>query len=297
MPPSIHTSMSLPTASAMAGNAAMDEGAPSSWRPPWLLTMSASAPLLTARRASSASMMPFRISLPPQRFLIHSTSPQLSCGSNCSAVHDASDDMSPTPLAWPTMLPKLRRLVPSMPRHQRGLVARLMRLASVGLGGRRQAVLDVLVALAQDLQIQRELQRRAVGGLGAVDQALDEVAVAHHVQLEPEAGAGVLGHVLDGADAHGRQRERNAKRLGRTRAQNFAIGVLHARQARGRNRHRHGHVLADHGGAGAAAFHVHGHALAQLDALEVARWSGRCPRCTSPNRHSHRTCAARGAWQ
>jgi hypothetical protein len=27
-----------------------------------------------------------------------------------------------------------------------------------GLGGRRQAVLDVLVALAQDLQVQRELQ-------------------------------------------------------------------------------------------------------------------------------------------
>ena len=46
-----------------------------------------------------------------------------------------SDDMSPTPLAWPTMLPNVRRLVPSMPRHQRGLVARLMRLASVGLGG------------------------------------------------------------------------------------------------------------------------------------------------------------------
>ena len=113
----------------------MEEGAPSSWRPPWLLTMSASAPLLTARRASSASMMPFKISLPPQRFLIHSTSPQLSCGSNCSAVHDDSDDKSPTPLAWPTMLPKLRRLVPSMPRHQRGLVARLMRLAMVGLGG------------------------------------------------------------------------------------------------------------------------------------------------------------------
>ena len=32
----------------------------------------------------------------------------------------------------------------------------------------------------------------------------------------------------------------------------------------------HGHVLADHGGAGAAALHVHGHALAQLDALKVA---------------------------
>ncbi|MNC55392.1 hypothetical protein D3C75_1049190 [compost metagenome] len=33
------------------------------------------------------------------------------------------------------MLPKVRRLVPSMPMHQRGLVARLIRLRSVGLGG------------------------------------------------------------------------------------------------------------------------------------------------------------------
>ena len=139
-----------------------------------------------------------------------------------------------------------------------------------GLGRGRQAVLDVLVALAQDLQIQRELQRRAVGGLGAVDEAVDEVAVAHHVHLEPErVAARVLCNVLNGANAHGGQRERNAKRLGRLGAQDFAIGVLHAGQARRRNRHRHGHVLPHHGGAGGTAFHVHRHALAQLDALEV----------------------------
>src|SRR3546814_385991 len=80
-------------------------------------------------------MMPLRISLPPHLFLIHSISFQLRRGSNCSAVQDDKDDRSLTPLAWPTMLPKLRRLVPSMFRHQRGLVARLMRLARVGLGG------------------------------------------------------------------------------------------------------------------------------------------------------------------
>src|SRR3546814_9261774 len=80
-------------------------------------------------------MMPLRISLPPHLFLIHSISFQLRRGSNCSAVQDDKDDRSLTPLAWPTMLPKPRRLVPSMFRHQRGLVARLMRLARVGLGG------------------------------------------------------------------------------------------------------------------------------------------------------------------
>ena len=135
MPPSMCTSMSLPTASTIAGSAVMELGAPSSWRPPWLLTTMASAPLSTARRASSLSMIPFRMIFPPHSFLISSISAQLSAGSNCSAVQEASEDMSLTLLAWPTMLRKVRRDVPSMPRHQRGLVARLIRLAMVGLGG------------------------------------------------------------------------------------------------------------------------------------------------------------------
>ncbi len=95
----------------------------------------ASAPTLRAIFASSGSMMPLRISLPPHWFLIHSRSFQFSCGSNCSVVQLASEDMSPTPLAWPTILRKVRRWVPSMPRHQRGLVARLIMFAMVGLGG------------------------------------------------------------------------------------------------------------------------------------------------------------------
>src|SRR3546814_848378 len=113
----------------------MDDGAPSSWRPPWLDTISASAPLSTAWRASSASMIPLSISLRPQRSLIHSTSFQLRLGSNCSAVYDDREDRSLTPFACPTILPKVRRFVPSIFRHQRGLVARLIRLARVGLGG------------------------------------------------------------------------------------------------------------------------------------------------------------------
>jgi peptidoglycan/LPS O-acetylase OafA/YrhL len=57
-------------------------------------------------RASSTSWMPLRISLPPQRFLIHSTSSQFRRGSNCLAVHSDSEPMFSTPLTWPTMLPK-----------------------------------------------------------------------------------------------------------------------------------------------------------------------------------------------
>ncbi len=65
MPLSSQTSMRSPTASTIAGSALMVEGAPSSWRPPWLLTTSASAPESAANRASSASRMPLSTSLPP----------------------------------------------------------------------------------------------------------------------------------------------------------------------------------------------------------------------------------------
>ena len=88
--------------------------------------------------------MPLMISLPPQRCLTHSTSAQDMAGSNCCEVHDDSEDMSDTALAWPTMLPKKRRLVPSMPRHQAGLVARLAMLARVSLGG---AVMPLRISL------------------------------------------------------------------------------------------------------------------------------------------------------
>ena len=178
--------------------------------------------------------------------------------------------MSPTPLTWPTMLPKWCRRVPSMPRHQRGLVIMLTMFGMRQLGRRAQAVLQVLVALAEDLQVERQHQRAALRGLGAVDQALDEVAVAHHVELEPERRLGVRGDVLDRADAHRRQRERDAEFLGRARRQDFAVGVLHAGQARRRDGHRHRDVDADHRRRGAAVLHVDGHALAQLDLGEVA---------------------------
>jgi hypothetical protein len=95
--------------------------------------------------------------------------------------------MSVTPLTWPTMLPNWRRGVPSMPRHQRGLVIRLAMLASVELRRRGQAVLQVLVALAEDLQVQRQHQGICTSRpwRGWIRRA-DEVAVAHHVELEPE---------------------------------------------------------------------------------------------------------------
>ncbi len=264
------TSILRPTASTMPGSAEMEEGAPSSCRPPWFETMMASAPLSTAICASSASWMPLRISLPPQRFLIHSTSFHDSAGSNCLAVHSDSEPMFSTPLTWPTMLPNWRRGRAQHAQAPARLGHHVQHVGDRQLGRSRQAVPQVLVALADDLQVQREHQRGAVRRLRAVDQAFDEIAVAHHVQLEPErVVVRAPGHVLDRADAHGGQREGDAELLRRTGGEDFAVGMLHAGQARGRDGHRHGDVLADHLRAGGAVFHVHRDALAQQDAFEI----------------------------
>src|ERR1700674_2474823 len=49
-PPSNITSISEPTASATFGSMEIEDGAPSSWRPPWLDTTSAVAPVLVSVR-------------------------------------------------------------------------------------------------------------------------------------------------------------------------------------------------------------------------------------------------------
>ena len=134
---------------------------------------------------------------------------------------------------------------------------------------RGELVADVLVALAEDLQVERQHQRRAAGGLGPVDQVEHEIPVVHHVELEPERLLRVRGDILDRADAHRRQRERNAEFLGRLRRQDFAVGVLHAGKAGGRQRHGHRHLLADHGAFERAVGHVDQHALAELDLGKV----------------------------
>ena len=129
------TSVREPTASTISGSARIDDSAPSSCRPPWFDTTIASAPTSSAARASSASRIPFRISLPPHLSAMRFTLPQSSRGSNCSAVQDDSDDASSTPSAWPTMLPKKRRLVWSMLMPQVQRVARSAIEAAVSFGG------------------------------------------------------------------------------------------------------------------------------------------------------------------
>ena len=136
MPPSNITSMSEPTASTILGSIAIDDDAPSSWRPPWLETTSALAPVLAASSASSMSRIPLMMSLPPHWSRIHSTSFQLSRGSNCSLVHCASDLMPSMPCTWPARLPKVLRLPLRIESAQAGLVAMSM---TIGDGDRAAA--------------------------------------------------------------------------------------------------------------------------------------------------------------
>ena len=132
-----------------------------------------------------------------------------------------------------------------------------------------EAVLDVLVALAQDLQIEGEHQRRTAGRLGASDQAIVEIPILHHVELKPEGLVRILRHVLDGADAHGRERERHAGGSGGACRQDLAVRVLHACEADRGEGHRHADGLPDHGAGKRAVGEVDADALAQIDALEV----------------------------
>ena len=74
----------------------------------------------------------------------------------------------------------------------------------------RHAVLDVGMALPDHLQIDGQHQRAAFGRDGALDQRLDEAAVLHHVQLEPERLVDIGGDILDRADRHRAQRVGNA---------------------------------------------------------------------------------------
>ena len=113
----------------------MADIAPSNCRPPWLETTIASAPDFTASLASSTSRIPFRISGPPQRSLIHATCSHVSFCSNCLLVHSDNDPMSSTFFTCPTILRKLCFFVPSIPSAQRGLVAILMMFLIVSLGG------------------------------------------------------------------------------------------------------------------------------------------------------------------
>ncbi len=206
--------------------------------------------------------------------------------------------MLSTPFTWPTMLPNWRRGVPSMPRPQRGLVIMFSMLGIVSLGG---ADRPFFRSLWRCPMICRSSVRTSAEQLAALARSIRRSMKSRsRITYSWNQNGWLLGrlrHVLDRADAHGRQRERDAELLGRARRQDLAVGVLHAGQAHRRDRDRHRHRLADHRRAGGAVLQVHRDPLAQQDpARNRPRSRDRCSRSTSRCRRSRRTCAARGAW-
>ncbi len=194
---------------------------------------------------------------------------QLRRGSNCSAVHDASDERSPTPSAWPTMLPKLRRFVPSMPAHQRGLVARSSRLASVGRGGVDSPFLMSLWRWPRicrsSVTCSAETPAALARSIRRSTKSRSRITYTWNQKPGPACCAtSSMEQMLMVESVNGTPKARAARA-----PRDLAVGVLHAGEARRRYRHRHGHVLPHHPRARGAVFHVHRHALAQLDLLEI----------------------------
>jgi hypothetical protein len=83
MPPSTQTSQAPPTWSMTWGRASQVEGAVSSWRPPWLLTITAFAPCSAERRASSPRQTPLTTTGSSVVAHSQSRSSKLSADSKC----------------------------------------------------------------------------------------------------------------------------------------------------------------------------------------------------------------------
>ena len=101
--------------------------------------------------------------------------------------------------------------------------------------------------------------------------AAHKAAVLHHIELEPEWLRHCRRHILDRADRHGGERERDADRLRRAAGEDLAIAPLHSAQPDRRQRERQRGRLADDRGRQVALRYIDEHALAQLDLFEVGR--------------------------
>ncbi len=137
------------------------------------------------------------------------------------------------------------------------------------LGRHAHAVPDIVVTLADDLEVDGENQGAAFCRRGALDQRTNIAAILHHIELKPERLADGGGDVLDRADRHRRQRVRNSRLLRRAAGQYLTVAVLHAGQPDRRQRQRQRCRLAQDRGLGAAAGDVMQDALAQPDAIEI----------------------------
>ena len=131
------------------------------------------------------------------------------------------------------------------------------------------AIADVAIARAQHRKVDGEDQRPAIGCRRARDDLLHHAPVPHHVELEPEGLAGRPAHLLDRADADGRQREGNAGLLRSLRSLDFRPPRHHPGKAHGGQHDRERQLLAEQRHRRVQRRHVAKHFLLQRDLLQV----------------------------
>jgi hypothetical protein len=98
------------------------------------------------------------------------------------------------------------------------------------LGRHGHAVFNVAIPLPLGCQVQRGHEGAAVRRYRPLDEFPDEAAVTHDVELEPKRSVDRRSHVLDRADRHGAQAERNAGRLHSAAHEDLSVAPHHAAQ-------------------------------------------------------------------
>ena len=181
-------------------------------------------------------------SLPSQRPRSHSMSFQVTVGSNCASIHalyacrsvGIGDDVRQA--AERVRLAEQAHVAnPAGPRADLpGL--RELRPEAVAAD---HAVAGVAMTQARHGQVHREQQRRAATVARAPEQALHDLAIPHHVELEPEWPRRGGANLLDRADADRRQRKGHARSPRGPHALRLAAAREHARHADRRQRQRH----------------------------------------------------------
>ena len=132
------------------------------------------------------------------------------------------------------------------------------------------------MALPEHVQVHGDHQGAAPRVGHAPQQVTDETTVPHQVELEPERLAHGGGYVLDRADRHGAQAERDPGRLRRTAGKDLAVTELHAAQPDRSQHQRQRRRLAGDDRGQLARPDVNPDALAEPDRVQVGSVGPQC---------------------
>ena len=241
MPPSKYTSSRSPTASAISGSISMVPLLPCRAWPPWLETISASAPCSAHRTASSAVCTPLTISGMEVMERSHSRSAQLRELSKLSAKFS-----------------RVGRLGSSMPSE---VLQGPFRLQNVGV-----AVLPFPGVGAQVVHGQHQPGVPRV--LGPAHQDLRQLPVGKEIQLEPQRTGGGGGDLFYAVAGGGAQAEDGAPGAGGPGRRQLAQRVGPLVGAGGGQHYGEADLLSQHLGGEVAPAHVHQDPGPELHAVE-----------------------------